>query len=441
VQLLAWILVCAVGSYASRRRPLLVVVAIVSLWVLVPSVAGDLVTGRSAGSLAFHPATWLAFTAVAAQLVHRDSQLLRVVGRHVFVVISLVLVVGVAVVTTRYGSGGGGGLVLLGDQVVGPVCLFLLVLTAARADGTTLTTLRTALLTLCAVTSAVTIAQWAAGDVLIYRAAHETVWWFNREGFDRWMGTTDHPLTLSLLLCVCLPLAAGLSRAWLQFVLLALGALAVVISQSRTGLIVLAGVAVYIVIRSRAGAGAKALLAGVMVFAAARVSSSALTQGVADRFADDTGSAEARSAAFRFFADHWTQYAFLGDGFTSSFGVAQSAGLGTSLESSVLMYAVDIGVVFAAVYFGAQLLIVMRGLTGPTMLGLRLAAVCALLLPHTYSALASGSLVGPLLWTVLAMVVAAGDRPAEAAEPVAAHPQLVGAGVPSRFVRGMADWA
>ena len=408
MQLLAWLGLCAVLAYGLRRRPVAGVVLAISVWLLVPAVAGGIVTGRDSGALSFHPATWLIMALLAMQLLTDDSRLLKVLARHIFLVLVLGLVVGVSVLTTRY-SDTSGGMVLLFDQMVGPVALFLLVVSALDTRPEGIRVLRTTLLWLATLASALTVAQWLAGGVLVYESYFRTIWWFNHEGFDRWMGTTDHPLTLSLLLCVVTPLAAGISRVGLQLPYLALAGVAVVITQSRSGLAIMAVMIVFVVARSRASTGVKVAFTLVLGIAGTVLAASSLATGVQSRIADDSGSTEARGAAVRFFADRWEEFAILGKGFTASYRVGQVGGLGTSLESSFLMYAVDIGLLFTVLYFGAQAIILLRSGGRVQTPGLVLAGTLALLLPHTYSALASGSAVGALLWTFMGLLVAEQD--------------------------------
>lgn len=416
MQLLAWLGVCAVLAYGLRRRPVAGVVLAISVWLLVPAVAGGIVTGRDSGALSFHPATWLIMALLAMQLLTDDSRLLKVVARHVFLVLTLALVVGVSLLTTRY-SDTSGGMVLLFDQVVGPVGLFLLVVSSLDTRPEGIRVLRNLLLALAAILSTLAVLQWIARDVILYKAYFLTQWWFAREGFDRWMATTDHPLTLSLFLCVVTPLAVGISRVGLQLPYLAVAAVAVVITQSRTGLAVMAVLIAYVVTRSQATAAVKLAFSVIMLAAGTYLASSSIAAGVQSRLADDTGSTEARGAAVRFFADRWEEFAILGKGFTASYRVGQIGGLGTSLESSFLMYAVDIGLLFTVLYFGAQAVILLRSGGRVQMPGLGLAGTLALLLPHTYSALASGSAVGALLWTFMGLLVAEQDAhtPAPAA--------------------------
>jgi hypothetical protein len=209
----------------------------------------------------------------------------------------------------------------------------------------------------------------------------------------------------------------------------------VVITQSRTGIVVATLMIAVVLGRSRTTATPKLVLYALLAGAATLVVASGIATGVSERFQDDTGSTGARVHAVEFFADTWQGYALVGGGFTSSYRVASGGGLETSLESSFLMYAVDIGLVFALVYFGAQALIVLRGTRGGGIPGLLLSGVVVVTLPHTFSGLAAGNATGALLWTVLAMIVAAHDSAPtpDAASPgrVARHPverESVGAG-------------
>ncbi|HUX70067.1 MAG TPA: hypothetical protein VMV41_06130 [Cellulomonadaceae bacterium] len=406
--LAAWIAVCAVASFALRRHTAVAIVLILALRVLVPSVASAVVVGRAPSSLAFHPAVWLIGTTLVITVLSHGAALVRTVAQHVFLVLTLVLVVTVAVLTTKT-SIAGSGVVLLIDQVAAPVGLFLLIVTTCRADRRAFTTLRNALLGLAAMSAGLAIAQWLTNSVIFYGTYYATDYWFLYRGFDRWMATLDHPLTLSFFLCIAAPLTVGIASTWWRITLLTLSTMAVVITQSRTGVIVIGLTIVYVILRSRASALAKAAMYAVLTIGTFVLVASPVAAGIVGRFQNDTGSSEARAAAYQFFFDHWTQYFFTGGGVTSSYRIAQAAGLGTSLESSFLMYSVDIGIVFATLYFGSQLVIVLRGPGRSAVPGLAVASVIALVLPHTYSALAAASAVGALLWTVLGLVVASYD--------------------------------
>lgn len=412
MQLVAWIAVCLVVAYGLRRRPLVLVLASLTLWVAVPAAAGELLTGRSSGPLGFHPAVWLVGASVGFQLLENPRAAVEVIGRHVYLALVLVLTIGVAGLTTFLS--GSGGLALVVGQMVGPVLLFLLILATATDDERTVAAVRTALLALGSGSAALAVVQWLAGDLLIYEDQFATRWWFARPDFDRWMGTLDHPLVLSFFLCAVAPLAAGIRRPWLQLATLMLLSAGVVITQSRSGVVIMAAVLAYAVSRSRAGATTRLTLYFLLAAGVVLALASGLAAGVTERFEDDTGSTEARVSAVTFFADTWQDYAIVGSGFSSSYRVASGGGLETSLESSVMMYAVDIGLVFALLYFGGQAVIVLNGTRRGPVPGLIVSGVVVLLLPHTFSALASGNAVGALLWTVLASIVALRDRGAPA---------------------------
>ncbi|MDT0167102.1 hypothetical protein Q9R32_16240 [Actinotalea sp. AC32] len=403
--LVAWLGVCAVLAWTTRRRPLVALVAVLVVWVAVPVAATELVTGRGTGPLGAHPASWLTMAVVAAQLAHAPRRILRVTADHVFLVLALGLVAAVATFTTQ--QSGTGGIALLLDMVVAPLVLFVLLLTVVDGDAPRLDAVRTALLALGAASSLLAVLQWVTGSVLVYEAQHSTQWWFDPEKFDRWMATFDHPLTLSMFLCVTSPLIVGLRRASLQLGLVALFAAAVTITQSRSGVVIVGVVAVWVVLRSRAPSHVRLLSLCLLAAGAAALLASGLAEGVGARFADDTGSTGARTDALRFFGETWTDYLLIGHGLTSSYGIAAQSGLVASLENSFLMYAVDIGTVFAIVYFGAQAALVVRSWTRPVQLpGARQAALIAFVLPLTYSGLAARSATATILWVALGLAVA-----------------------------------
>src|SRR4051794_27587178 len=60
--LFVWLGVCAAASWFFRRRPDVIVLTALGMWVLVPSVAGEVLTGvpyTTSSSISMHPAAWL----------------------------------------------------------------------------------------------------------------------------------------------------------------------------------------------------------------------------------------------------------------------------------------------------------------------------------------------------------------------------------------------
>ncbi|CAD5991110.1 hypothetical protein [Agreia sp. COWG] len=402
-QLLIWIVVCAAIAFLTRDRPMIAVGVSVALWFLVPAVAGSVITGQPTGPLSSHPASWLVLVSLAMQLVYSRRKLGGVIARNVLLYLSLLVVIAVAYVNTRYSDVGSGTVILI-DQVVVPVAAFILIMTAATKRS--IRRLRTLFIVLTAVVVVVALAQWITQQPLVYAKQFESLYWFASKG-NRWMGTLDQPLALSFAVCVTTPLLAAITRWYIRVPLIGLMLVGALISQSRLGIVLVLVGAMYVMIASattwpRRTAGIAATAIGAIALAF-----SPLADGLIGRLQNDTGSTRARELAIDFFASNWSQYFIVGRGVSSSYRVGSAAGLGTSLESSILMYSIDIGIVFAVLYFGAMAYLLVRYARRGFITGAWLAGAMALIIPNTYSALATRSVAGILVWGVLAMVTAA----------------------------------
>ncbi|WP_115790090.1 hypothetical protein [Arthrobacter silvisoli] len=408
VRLALWIVCCFGFAWLFRRRIRWVFAAVLGLWMLVPTVGSPLITGVDSGSLSIHAASWLIFAAFVVRLAHDPVSLSRVLGREFFLFMGLALVVLAAFLASRT-SQEGGGMVLLVDQILAPVLFFLVLLSAALTDPDLATALRTILLTLVAVTCVIALVQWLTHSVLFYEEGFLTQYWFNPET-DRWMGTLDQPLALSLAICVAAPLVAGLKHNSVQALLLILMITGVLVTQSRVGLFVVGFSVVAVVLFARRRVWVKIAFLAVLSVATWFIVQSPLVAGVAQRLADDTGSAEARARAMEYFVAHWADYFIAGQGIGASYRVAVQGGLQTSFESPLVMYSIDFGIVFALLYFGMMAYLVLKHATRHHFRGLTLAGVLAVAVPQTYSSLATRSAAAIVIWTVFAMLVMAGDK-------------------------------
>jgi hypothetical protein len=423
ILLLAWIAFCGLFAVLARNRPMLGVGLATALWFLVPSIAGHLITGQADGSLSFHPASWLVLATFGIQCFYNGRRLVAVVADHIMLFLVFIVVIAVAMVNTRYSTYGGGTVILV-DQIVVPLLVFVLVLLGATARS--LQRFRTTLIVLTAVSVIVAIVQWSLKETVFYTAEFAGTYWFDPR-YDRWMGTFDQPLALSLVVCVVTPLLVGVRQWWLRVPLLALMVTGALVSQSRLGIALVLAAAVYVVIATATTPGRRAL--GLLVTAAAIVAAafSPLATGVLGRLENDTGSTHARELAVSFFLSDWPDFFVVGQGISSSYRVASAAGLGTSLESSILMYAIDIGIVFAVLYFGAMLYLLIRYRSSSAVRGVQVAGLLAFIIPMTYSALATRSVAGILVWSILALVTASSliqkaELRAEAADAVEVDP-------------------
>jgi hypothetical protein len=412
----AWVALCALAGWLLRRRPIVIVAVAIVIWSLVPAVAAYRFTGLTVRSpIGFHPATWFALVALAIQLLTRPQALGRAVARHPFVGVALgMFVVGAALTSVLSDTGGSR---LLADQIVVPAALALLVVAHADAAGQLL--LRNVLLGVAVAQSLLVFAQAAVGSILLYADDYATNYWFKPEKFTRWMGTTDSPLVLTVLLGVAAALALGVRSIVLRFGMLLMFGAAILITQSRVGGLVMGVILVLAIFRTRLSLIARVLTTGILGIAVYVVGTSPLAGGLLNRLQDDTGSSTARELAINYVFNNLSHYLFSGGGLTSSYEVARLAGLQTSIESSMLMYAIDVGVIIAVVYFGAQLIVMVRYGPDGWIPGVTLAGYVALVLVNASSALAFANLTGSLTWVVLALVMA-GAAPSAAAQAVGA---------------------
>ncbi len=402
MQVFGWAVVALLAAVLLRRRPIYQAGAVATLWVLVPGTAGELITGRSAGILSIRPGTWLAFASVLTLLFTYRALTARAVGSRMLLYTALSVVLAAAVLVTQLGHHKG-GMVLVLDQLFAPMLVFLIIHVAALHDPGSLGRLRSLLITLAAGESLLAVAQRLTRSVLFYQSFYEQQTWFDPATWTRWMGTIDHPLGLSFLICLAIPLLVGLDRAWLQMLLLAVLVSGMLITQSRTGIVIAAAELVFVLAAGKTKPLAKAALVVVSGAGAVLLVASGLASGVTSRITNDAGSAQARGAAFDFVVHNWQHYLIAGAGSGSSYQLAADGGLITSLESAFYIYLVDIGLLFAVVYFGAQAVIVLTAARVRGASGYVVAGVAALIIPQTYSSLGADTSAGVLLWTALGM--------------------------------------
>ncbi|MDK1328468.1 hypothetical protein [Arthrobacter sp. zg-Y1143] len=422
MQLLPWILICVVAAVVLRRHPAAAALAVVGLWFTVPAAGSYLLTGQADGWLSIHAATWLIFAILVVQLAFEPHVLADAAARHIYAVVVLATVLGAAILSTAVNGEGEGGILLV-DQIVAPVLFFLFVVGNAARDARVVPWLRNGLLALAAFVCLVALAQRVTGNVLFYEEGFQTRYWFNPEG-PRWMGLLDQPLTLSLAACVAAPLTVTLRRVWQQVALLALFGAGILVSQSRVGLVVIAAVVLYVAAATRKPVAARVGLVGVLGALVVWALSGPLAEGLLHRLEDDNGSAAARTSAVLTVLKRWPEFLFEGQGISGSYRVAEQGGLGTSLENSFLMYGVDLGLFFSMLYFGLLAVLVLITFRRTLRSGLAVAGLLAIAIPQTYSGLATRSAAAILLWTVIALVVAEGDRRVETDRPSGAGRHL-----------------
>ena len=423
MQLALWFVVCLGMTLLFLRRPVVVVLSAVTLWCVVPGVAGHHLTGEDSGVLALQPAVALVLVAAGVQALYRPRFVARVVRSRPEWAVLLGTVTVVALLTGYLNGLGRASITTAVNQVLGPVLLFLLIGAVVLQQPAHVELIRRWLLGLAALEALIAVAQKLSASPLVFVSDYDQQV-FRRTSPDRWMGTFDHPLVLSLFLCLAIFWLTGLRRTWLAMTLMVLFGAGILMSQSRVGaLAAFVGIG-YFVLRSRAPVDRRLLVLALVLASAAAAVRLGAVEDVLARVQDDTGSSTARKLALEYFVDNFRDYAWLGRGVNSSFDVSDGAGLGTSFESAFLMYTIDLGFVVAALYFGVMGWTVLRSAGRSKVPGLTGAAAAALVVPQTFSALSGLTAAPALVWTACGLAgFCALGRPGRGAASFRARPQ------------------
>jgi hypothetical protein len=308
--------------------------------VLVPYVAAGEVLGlgRDAQN-SLHPASWSVLVSAGCRLILAPQSLVDAWNRYRRPLLGLGLASALALLAQTMSDRPTGKLLII-NQLVVP---FLLVALVVAAGPGRRRQIELAVVALGVVEAILAVAHWAGWIGQPFESALAQQRWYLFMG-SRQMGTTDHPLVLSFVLVAAVALVPAIRRPPVQFVALGVLLTGVLLTQSRTG-ILLAGVAVFAMLfNSHLSSARKVFLGAATVGATAYVLGSAVASGVLDRFSSDGGSADLRFRAYHDVAARIGEFLFIGGGTGNSFDVAASSGLVTSYENGPLMYAMDYGV-------------------------------------------------------------------------------------------------
>lgn len=388
------------------KRSSVIPIAMVGLYVLIPFVMGSSVTSGNG-----HPGTVVGFVALAFCVLFRPRQLFGELGSHPFLYLSLLGILGFLFVSLRFGASGA---TVPTDTVLAPLIMLILIRTSMKW-GDVRFPLRNAFIVLALFQTAIVFATWVIGAPFLFVDQFAAYYWFTTD-YTRGMGTTDHPLVLSLLLACVVPLLVTLRSGLLQFVLFSAIVGGIVLTESRTGLIAALIGGAFIVFRKGRTVGARVtavtggIIAGILVF------QGPLATNVFEKFADDGGSSSVRFAAIEAFTRRIGEFAAIGWGPAGSSAFQQQEGLRSSLESAGLMYSVNYGVLFTIAYFALALGFVFIGRNA--LGGARLAALTALVMVQTFSSLATNSASAAILWAFVALASLSAVSPPPPADVV-----------------------
>lgn len=397
-----WIVLFTYLVIRFRDRLGIVISVALGLWIFIPAIGVPLFTGPPLLGMYIHPAVLLVIVATIVQYRMNGRLVMKVIGQRLEIFLMLGLVGVIATMLALVGRAGIEPLFLVVERFVAPGLLFTLIGIALRRDHDADLQLRKVYIGFAAIQSALAMAQSLTGTQIFYVQQFQAQSWINKLGL-RWEGTLDHPLVLSLFISLAIPLIAGLRSPIAPLILLPWLMGGLLLTQSRSGLVFGAVGCVYVLMLSRVAMSAKLMtLIGMMASVGYVVFSGGLTQLIA-RIENDTGSAEARSLANRYFVENIDQFLWLGGGLGSSYTASSRAGLATSFENSFIMLAVDLGFSVAVVYYVVMLVCVWRIAGRGVTAGLTLSGVVAIVFPLGFSALAAPSASLLLVWTIFAL--------------------------------------
>lgn len=406
--LYAWIALCLLVSFPLARRPSVLVITILAVWIAIPSVGGVDVLGSPV-----HPAAWLTFAATLVVIARDGKLVLEVIARNPLIFTILAVVNVFSILLTQFGPGAGATFSYLVTYGAGSL-LFLLVRVGWIMNPQSSRNIALGVVWLSVISSGLALIQFWTGDVIFWGVSRLQFYWFNPERF-RPVGTLDSPLDLALLLVIALPLCAQIHRAFWRFAAAAAIIGGILATQSRSAVIFALLGAAYLVLKSDMRTGARimsittTIAAGIFIL----LVPNPLTVAVQNRFEASAESSQARSKALDIFVQALSQ---AGGGFGSSSWFRDMGLTATSLENGYLMFAFDFGVpltLLLVLFLGGC---AVAGWKRGNSAGTVTSAIFAAVFVAGYSGIGTRSAAAVLLFTAVAL--ATSPKRGEEAPPV-----------------------
>ncbi|GAA4109679.1 hypothetical protein GCM10022215_04210 [Nocardioides fonticola] len=438
MNLQTWAAVSVIISALLLNRPQRLVMLVILLWAIVPGVAGHQLTGMVIGTATpippVHPVTVLAAVALLLQVVFRGPTALSALSTKRGPIAAITLVVASAVGQTVY-LGSPNGTALMLDQLAGGLFLYLLIVIASSTAPRLLLQAARLWVVLAASEGVLGLLVKSGALTQPFESDFQKTVWYSL-GTGRQSGTFDHPLALALFCAMAVPLLVFIRSSVIQLALLAGITSGVVVSQSRTGLLLLVLGVLYLAIASSQSIGRKFVIAVGTLAGGVYVAGTSLFAETQGRFVQDSGSAAARGLARAAFGRHWESFFVFGDGSGSSYRFAAGERLPSSLENGWLMYAVDYGLLTTLLLFLALIgpALVSGKRNAPFTISLLIGAFSV----ASYSSIATDTIAGPALFVAAALAAlaprsslgeseaglleAAADKSATAARPRVSYP-------------------
>lgn len=382
-QLAAFLALCVLVSAWLRRRPDVASLLGLSIWVLLPAYAGELLTGvpYSAKSPAnLHPAAWFVLIYIMALCIGGGRRFYQTIGELPGFFLLLPSIVFCSIFSSLLNVEASSPRTLLGILVAG--CCWIIVSGVAAASCPSYARqLAQVIVVLATANAIVSFVQATASNAWPFQKFNTMYSPDPTSILTRTQGTVEHPLILSLLIVIAIPLCEGVRFPPLRYGLLVALFVALLQSGSRAGLIFGAAGAIYVLARSVWRRPVEILWVGVA--SALAVSALLGTQGaiVLLRIAEDARSSEVRLVAYDYFVQHWHSFILLGNGYGSSFDLKSHGFIQSSLENGYLMLAYDCGFISTVCLLLFIVFVADRGLRAgcwtPALSALLGSAICA----------------------------------------------------------------
>jgi hypothetical protein len=381
------------------------ILASVTLWILVPSVAAQSLTHLHGG---YHPSSLIVIIAFLSRSLTGRLGTRNINNRVRVSFLILGLVVALAIAQT-IAQGGGRVSVPLINDLLAPVLLFVLIVGAANEKSEIAHYLKATILGLACLEAGYSILQRdviRGGDAgnIPFASSYSSQYWFVY--LDRPVGTLDHPLVLGMVLASSIPLAVMIKRPVLQYpiaLLLFAGTLA---SSARAAIIFAIVAVAYLILRPTQRWIAKAWIAipvGLVIIA---ISQSSLGTSAKERlysFGESDNSTYLRVQAYSYFLRHWSEHIFLGGGVGSASLLGENGILGSSLENPMLIDVFDLGVLCTLLLLIPQISATVSRRGGRRSGGVVMAAIGCFAISLTFNSTTVPSAAAPLLWTLIAL--------------------------------------
>lgn len=430
-----------VGAFCAQ--PAFVVSLLVGISVFIPYVARVAVPNSS-----IHPVSFALCGGAVVLVLVRRTQVFAELSRHWPLYLLGLTVATVGLITTTLHLGAHGKAYVV-NQMLAPLALFAIVQILLRDRPESIRAIGKVLVLFGCIQTVLAAVQVTTQSSVFFGAKFSGYSWFDTMiAENRAVGTFDHSLVLALYLLIALcftPFFASPWWRWSTTIVLSVGML---LTQSRLGMVLAVAIVVLLIVLDQRLARFRIWVIGLASIGLVVLILSPLGQSLIGRFQNDLGSNRRRFAAIELYASEWSNHIFTGSGLGSSFDLTESNGLKSSLENPLLMMAVDVGLLWAVIWFGMQAALALgisltwrrpsnpktrwvfpSSATGTarSVIPLYCAAACALFFTQSFSSTAVESAASLLVWLALALLTAAIRR--DQAKPlVLAQPEIVGVG-------------